>query len=176
MEKLGLLRAIDSLKIKGVNVVEIVTDASTSVIAHISKNNAFNGLFPTASWYQLVLKLASMLFTGRDDRFHNIFHSLDVWHKAKKLSKAISEVNFRYQIGSVNNHYVFQVAQKRGMAILGQWRQSIINHFWWCCEKSNGDHNKLKVIILWDLLKTTVMTNIEIWIGNVVWCSSSRFW
>jgi hypothetical protein len=64
MEKLGLLRAIDS----------------------ISKNNAFNGLFPTASWYQLVLKLASMLFTGRDDRFHNIFHSLDVWHKALCLS------------------------------------------------------------------------------------------
>lgn len=38
MEKVGLVRAIDSLQKKGVNVVELVTDASTSVIALLGIN------------------------------------------------------------------------------------------------------------------------------------------
>ena len=44
MEKVGLLRAIDALSNKGVSVVEIVTDASTTLIAQISINKC-NQLF-----------------------------------------------------------------------------------------------------------------------------------
>ncbi|XP_062500796.1 uncharacterized protein LOC134178034 [Corticium candelabrum] len=100
MEKLGLQRGMTSVRLR-INVVELVTDASTSVKAMMA----------------------------RDAEYKEIFHSLDVWHKAKKLAKALSEAS-----------------KKKELAELRPWKRSIVNHFWWSCAQAQGDVQKLKAI------------------------------
>ena len=96
MEKIGLIRAVESLKRKGVKINELVTDASSTVIKHLGMSSLTvttkNSNIPTFS-------------AERDPLFKDTFHSLDVWHKAKKLSKAITEVIsllYRLQISQTN--------------------------------------------------------------------------
>ncbi|XP_013383831.1 uncharacterized protein LOC106154126 [Lingula anatina] len=59
MEKEGLLRSLRFLRERGINVVEIVTDAHVSIAAHIRKNEP------------------------------GMKHSWDVWHGTKNLAKKI---------------------------------------------------------------------------------------
>ncbi|KAM7427403.1 hypothetical protein ABFA07_021457 [Porites harrisoni] len=54
--------------------------------------------------------------------FPTIFHSLDVWHKAKSIRKCINK------IGSAKN-----------MEKVSQWADHIINHFWYCCEMASKE-------------------------------------
>lgn len=83
MERLALKKCLSSL-LPIVRIEEIATDASTSIIAILAYN---------VSWcmYAQILFCMTTTYTARD--YPNIFHSLDVWHKAKKLRKALEEVH-----------------------------------------------------------------------------------
>ena len=80
MEVLGLKRALNFLKDK-VKISEVVTDASSSVMFCI-------GIY-MHNTKKLHLHLIMFVHTAAE--YH---HSLDVWHKAKKLKKSLSEVSF----------------------------------------------------------------------------------
>ncbi len=54
-------------------------------------------------------------------------HSLDVWHKAKKLSKNLSNA-----------------AKDKDGKELKPWVEGIRNHFWYSCQVANGHVTKLK--------------------------------
>ncbi|XP_068760155.1 uncharacterized protein [Montipora capricornis] len=56
-----------------------------------------------------------------------LFHSLDIWHKAKKLSKCLH-----------------QAARIRGCETLKEWIDDIVNHFWFCCQSCDGSVDELK--------------------------------
>ncbi|XP_066271347.1 uncharacterized protein [Branchiostoma lanceolatum] len=51
-----------------------------------------------------------------------IFHSLDVWHGAKNILKKI-----------------VAAGQEKGCTELKKWASHIVNHFWYCCQKSGRD-------------------------------------
>jgi len=77
MEREGLIRALDYLS-QHVKIGEVITDASTSVHKTLGKP-------------QIILvhnSLCKVLAT----RYPDIHHSYDVWHKSKKLRKAVDEV------------------------------------------------------------------------------------
>jgi rubrerythrin len=62
--------------------------------------------------------------------FPSVHHSMDIWHKSKKLRAALLE------------------AGKTKMNVnLVKWADSIVNHFWWCCKECNGNVDELKVQI-----------------------------
>lgn len=73
-------------------VGEVVTDASASV------KKMMGSAFPT------------------------IFHSLDVWYKAKSIRKCISKID-----------------SAKNMEKVSQWADHIINHFWYCCEMASKE-------------------------------------
>lgn len=77
MEREALKRSLDYL-CTCVNVKELVTDASTSVIKLLSKHG--------------VRHLHKYTFINAATRYPEVIHSLDIWHKAKKLKKALLEV------------------------------------------------------------------------------------
>lgn len=54
-------------------------------------------------------------------------HSLDIWHKAKSLSKRLHKA-----------------AKEKDGKELKPWIEGIVNHFWFSCEVSAGDVEKLK--------------------------------
>ena len=54
-------------------------------------------------------------------------HSLDIWHKAKSHSKKLH-----------------QAAKEKNATGMNEWIDSIVNLFWYACENSNGDAEKLK--------------------------------
>ncbi len=54
-------------------------------------------------------------------------HSLDIWHKAKKLTKML------HGAGKDKNIEEYKV-----------WIDSIMNHFWYSCASAKGDVEKLK--------------------------------
>ncbi|XP_068738401.1 uncharacterized protein [Montipora capricornis] len=75
-------------------VVEVVTDASASI-----------------------KKMMGSLF-------QDIFHSLDVWHKAKSIRKCINKTG-----------------SSKDLQKISQWSDHIINHFWYCCETAAKETN-----------------------------------
>eukprot|EP00112_Aurelia_sp_Birch-Aquarium-sp1_P005410 Seg1614.15 transcript_id=Seg1614.15/GoldUCD/mRNA.D3Y31 product="hypothetical protein" protein_id=Seg1614.15/GoldUCD/D3Y31 len=81
-----------------------------------------------------------------DPQFAGIFHSLDVWHKAKKLTAKLSEA-----------------AAKTVNKSLDKWIAAIRNHFWYSCENCDGSEEKLKN--LWMGIVHHVQGHYE-WIGG----------
>lgn len=75
----------------------------------------------------------------------DIFHSLDVWHKSKKIRKALAKA------GKVKN-----------MNKLQQWGGNIINHFWHCCKTCEGDPMKLK--IKW----SSILQHVQMYINGIL--------
>lgn len=57
-----------------------------------------------------------------ETNYPTVYHSLDVWHKSKKLKKALGEAS-----------------KLQGMGKLLKWNGNIANHFWYCCRTCNGD-------------------------------------
>ncbi|XP_066929688.1 uncharacterized protein [Clytia hemisphaerica] len=102
MEKEGLVRLLKKLQDK-LHISEVTTDASSSVITAVRE---LKDQYPSLS------KLA---------------HSLDTWHKAKSLRKALSAAG----------------KTKEGEP-LSVWAEPIVNHFWHCCQNCNTDLDKLK--------------------------------
>ena len=69
-------------------------------------------------------------------KLRHLVHSLDVWHKAEKLSKVLPEVcNKLFSISTETLMIVEQASKKRELAELGPWKRSIVNHFWWIANK-----------------------------------------
>ena len=88
MEVVGLKRALNFLKDK-VKISEVVTDASTTVISCLGTCITLYNITHT----NLHLQLIMFAYTAANE-FPEYYHSLDVWHKAKKLKKSLSEVSF----------------------------------------------------------------------------------
>ena len=75
------------------------------------------------------------LLTYRENpSLEHIHHSLDVWHKACKLSKKLTEV---YLMCNFYTSYYYYCALKSANQSLRQWIAPIRNHFWWCCMEAN---------------------------------------
>lgn len=51
-----------------------------------------------------------------------------MWHKSKSLNKKLHKA-----------------AAVKGQEELNQWIDSIVNHFWFCCQECNGNVSELKV-------------------------------
>nr|XP_022333223.1 uncharacterized protein LOC111130440 [Crassostrea virginica] len=62
----------------------------------------------------------------KTDPFKHLQHSLDIWHKAKKLASSLADV-----------------AKKSKFRELLPWIGPLVNHFWWCCSSCKGKINKL---------------------------------
>lgn len=67
-----------------VSISEVVTDASRTVMGLLGE------IIPFSTGVQKQYLLLLMIITARE--FPQYFHSLDVWHKSKKLKKCLAEV------------------------------------------------------------------------------------
>ena len=89
------------------------------------------------------------VFVARE--YPHIFHSLDVWHKAKKIKKALEEVMhiyiYVYMLVVCSRTYLscFQAGRGKGMGKLSMWSEKIVNHFWYCCQACGESLEMLKV-------------------------------
>jgi hypothetical protein len=79
--------------------------------------------------------------------YPEIDHQFDIWHFSKSILKKITAKS-----------------KLKGCEILGNWTQSIANHFWWCAASCNGDAQLLKE--MWISLLNHI-TNTHEWGGNV---------
>ncbi|XP_066930023.1 uncharacterized protein [Clytia hemisphaerica] len=102
MEKEGLVRLLLKLSHE-ISISEITTDASKSVIKALREMKKDH------------------------PQLSSLVHSLDTWHKAKSLRKALSAA----------------AKSKEGEA-LAEWVEPIINHFWHCSQSCGADPEKLK--------------------------------
>ncbi|KAJ8039321.1 hypothetical protein HOLleu_16995 [Holothuria leucospilota] len=114
MVKLGLERGMDRLTQKA-NVVEVVTDAQTEILA-IMKNSG---------------------------KFDNISHQIDVWHGAKNIIKKMSNVanakgneDLQLWIPAIRNHFWFSCRSCSGdtmklKAICLSLLQHVVNEHEW---------------------------------------------
>ena len=85
MEVQGLKRALRFLKEK-INIFEVVTDTSATIISCL-------GIVCTCMCVKQHVQ-PSLLHTGvAANEFPEYHHSLDVWHKSKKLKKSLAEVS-----------------------------------------------------------------------------------
>ena len=80
-------------------------------------------------------------------KYPSLTHSLDIWHKAKRLRKALAEVRLEmdFILITLPTSFCFKAGKGRGMQKIGAWTDKIVNHFWHCCEKAKGDTDVLKV-------------------------------
>lgn len=58
--------------------------------------------------------------------FQHLHHSLDVWHKTKKLVSTLLDL-----------------AKRASYKDLMPWIRPIVNHYWWCCSSAKGKTDKL---------------------------------
>jgi len=79
MEREGMIQCLDFLLSKGMKVAELITDSSSSVAN-------------TLGIYKAVSKLCESKCLITETKYPTVYHSRDVWHKAKKLKKALAEV------------------------------------------------------------------------------------
>ncbi|KXJ13785.1 hypothetical protein AC249_AIPGENE13315 [Exaiptasia diaphana] len=103
MEKIGLKRLLERLMHK-INIGELTTDASSTVI-----------------------KLVRDLKGLHSNKLKQLVHSLDIWHKACKLTAKLTKA-----------------AKIKGNEDIRQWIEPIRNHFCHCAEIASGSENDLK--------------------------------
>lgn len=80
MEREGIIRCLNFLLSSGMKISEVVTDSSTSVAKTLG------------NFYKLCALIHNAYDITIETDYPAIHHSRDVWHKAKKLRKALSEV------------------------------------------------------------------------------------
>ena len=73
-----------------------------------------------------------------ETRYPEIFHSLDVWHKSKKLQKVLAKVSRMFLPIIISG-------KMKGMEKLLQWSSNFVNHLWYCCRTTDGNALALKV-------------------------------
>ncbi|XP_061188092.1 uncharacterized protein LOC133196180 [Saccostrea echinata] len=82
--------------------------------------------YPLVIWEIVSDASRTIIALLKSDRFKHIRHSLDIWHKAKKLA---------YMLGDA--------AKKAAHRSLLPWIRPTVNHFWYCCSSCGGDAQKL---------------------------------
>ena len=75
--------------------------------------------------------------------FPEVHHSMDIWHKSKKLKQALTKVNVILKNFFVHSH--IQAVGISGFEKLGTWSGNIVNHFWHSCKSCDGSTTVLKV-------------------------------
>ena len=134
MEKEAFVRSLQFLQTH-ILCKEIITDASTSIRKEMGKPSYNIQRYNCLHW---------CLFPAT--KHADIFHSLDVWHKSKKIRKALAKVrNTLFVKCNTNTPVRLQAGKVKNMNKLQQWSGNIINHFWHCCKTCEGDPMKLKV-------------------------------
>lgn len=71
--------------------------------------------------------LLHILISAAHPELENLHHSLDIWHKAKKLNKTLHKAS-----------------QDKAAKEIKPWIEGVVNHFWHCCRIAEGDVQKLK--------------------------------
>ncbi|XP_062620690.1 uncharacterized protein LOC134282303 [Saccostrea cucullata] len=106
-----------------IQLMVLLSGASWSKFAAGAKFiNLVTGCSRAFYHHQLLYKFVLL----ESDRFKHIRHSLDIWHKAKKLA---------YMLGDA--------AKKAAHRSLLPWIRPTVNHFWYCCNTCSGDVQKL---------------------------------
>ena len=85
MEKEAVQHSLNRL-IKEIKLVELVTDASTSVRALLGRLKCFKKSCNGKIFY------TSILFQFLESQYKDIVYSLDVWHKSKSIKKCLAKV------------------------------------------------------------------------------------
>ena len=78
------------------------------------------------SSYILTALILDAFIISETEPFAHLTHSLDIWHKAKKLTLRLSEV-----------------AKRAPYRSLLSWIRPITNHFWYCSHACKGDAEKM---------------------------------
>lgn len=98
----------------------------------------------------------------KSEPYKHLQHSLDIWHKAKKLTTSLSDI-----------------AKKPGCRGLLQWIRPIVNHFWWCCSTCKGSVERLLkrwMGILYHIINKHVWAGERMLVTNRDWCGSMKFY
>ena len=80
MEREGVARALRHLK-DLVKVVEVTTDSSTAVTKMLCK-------------VTVLISICMVILLISADKYPQVLHSMDIWHKAKLLRKVLNNVRF----------------------------------------------------------------------------------
>eukprot|EP00105_Crassostrea_gigas_P025893 XP_011446631.2 PREDICTED: uncharacterized protein LOC105341690 [Crassostrea gigas] len=81
---------------------------------------------PLVIWEIISDASRNIISLMKSDPYKHLQHSLDIWHKAKKLTTSLSDI-----------------AKKPGCRGQLQWIRPIVNHFWWCCSTCKGSVERL---------------------------------
>uniref|UniRef100_A0A8W8IZS6 Uncharacterized protein n=1 Tax=Magallana gigas TaxID=29159 RepID=A0A8W8IZS6_MAGGI len=98
----------------------------------------------------------------KSEPYKHLQHSLDIWHKAKKLTISLSDI-----------------AKKPGCRGLLQWIRPIVNHFWWCCSTCKGSVERLLkrwMGILYHIINKHVWAGGRMLVTNRDWSGSMKFY
>ena len=80
---------------------------------------------------QLVFIHCSLTIISESDKWNHINHSLDTWHKSKKILEGLGPESKK--------------VRNRG---LRPWLRSVVNHFWWACQACRGNKERLRQLWL----------------------------
>ncbi|KAK3727220.1 hypothetical protein QZH41_020354 [Actinostola sp. cb2023] len=101
--------------------VEIVdktqTQGKSSIMERFALDKSLVSLQDTINIVEVVTDASSTIKKMIADIFNDIFHSLDISHKAKSIRKSIAKIS-----------------KTKAMKKIHMWSNEIINHFWHCCE------------------------------------------
>ncbi|XP_078311905.1 uncharacterized protein LOC111114234 [Crassostrea virginica] len=81
---------------------------------------------PLVVWEVVSDASRTIISIMKTDPYKHLQHSLDVWHKSKKLASTLADL-----------------AKRSPFKELLPWIRSIVNHFWWCCSTCHGRVDKL---------------------------------
>lgn len=138
---------------KGVTVTEIVTDAHVQIAALMST-------FDNIMCASIKLSIYNICIAEKHPRFTAITHSLDVWHKACKLTSKLTAVShvvlLLFYIMHTQNtinvltgytyvHVCIQASKKKQNRVLGCWITAIRTHFWYICRECQGSEEEIRV-------------------------------
>ncbi|XP_068759996.1 uncharacterized protein [Montipora capricornis] len=103
----------------------------SSTMERKALNNSLERLKNVLTVIEVCTDASSSIKKLMAEDFKDVFHSLDVWHKAKSIRKCIQKV-----------------AATKGNEKIAEWSDRIINHFWYCCSVASECDDKVKAIAL----------------------------
>lgn len=111
-------KIIDFVVIKRGSVpMDLEKSACSALLTRLSKSFGLKFVLFLTDRHTGVRKLMK-------DMFPKIIHEFDIWHLCKSLVKKLSTI-------------------LKSMPMLHEWKQSVINHIWYCCETCKCDENLL---------------------------------
>ncbi|XP_065945318.1 uncharacterized protein [Magallana gigas] len=117
---------------------------------------------PLVIWEIISDASRNIISLMKSEPYKHLQHSLDIWHKAKKLTTSLSDI-----------------AKKPGCRGLLQWIRPIVNHFWWCCSTCKGSVERLLkrwMGILYHINNKHVWAGGRMLVTNRDWSGSMKFY